>query len=182
MTQTPWELIIFCGDSASIWTKIATRTCPCSSLYWVHKRGELIILLTLYFSTKQRNMIRWALDGEWLMLLSFFILILLRAQKESKIHSCCELSFAPFQLSVTCLVPYSVCSKMNWDLPFCHMDMSQVIFWQGRRRIKPSSKVNVLLELQAFQLPHLGKLLPCVPIVLFMTPYTWWLKSTQLLH
>ena len=62
-------------------TKSQTRlssfqTCSCSSLHWEHKMGGLIIHLALYFSTKHRNMAGWTLDGEWLMLSTFFILIL----------------------------------------------------------------------------------------------------------
>ena len=47
------------------------QTCPCSSLHWEHEMGAVIIRLTLYFSTKHRNMAGWTLDGEWLTLSTF---------------------------------------------------------------------------------------------------------------
>lgn len=88
--------------------------------------GELITLLAAYFSTKHGNVAGWALDGEWRIGLSFFLLVLCRAQTVGK-----------YTRALQCFPQDGTGT--------CQMAMPPLIFWRGRR-IKPDSRVNGFLS------------------------------------
>ena len=150
MIRTPSEPIIFTGGSASIWTKIATYTCPCSSLYWEHRWESEYPPRTVFLQQTQEcgRVGTW-----WVSSFSFYCGLRKRVKDTHTVTSVLIGYLQGFQQDGTGLL--------------CQTDMPRAASVQrggdwGRLR------APVLLRAAVLPAASFRKLLSCVPIVLLI--------------